>query len=163
VKNPKSRTSKTLNMFQCSVRLGLTGTASRRFFCLYSLCADGGQISKGTAIQNNYTEFWTMLDWANPEALGSLKEWTKYVSKPLAIGQSKHSKDFERIRAKVSPVITLYRTVCVIRVCRKSLPSSRTNYFHNISSAGTFFFWFPTTHPPPDLAQLGRRTSSSPR
>ena len=27
VKNPKSRTSKTLNMFQCPVRLGLTGTA----------------------------------------------------------------------------------------------------------------------------------------
>ncbi|KAF9784664.1 P-loop containing nucleoside triphosphate hydrolase protein [Thelephora terrestris] len=78
VKNPKSRTSKTLNMFQCPVRLGLTGTA----------------------IQNNYTEFWTMLDWANPEALGTLKEWTKYVSKPLAIGQSKNSKDIERIRAK---------------------------------------------------------------
>lgn len=27
VKNPKSRTSKTLNMFQCPVRLGLTGAA----------------------------------------------------------------------------------------------------------------------------------------
>jgi SNF2 family DNA or RNA helicase len=26
VKNPKSRTSKTLNMFRCPVRLGLTGT-----------------------------------------------------------------------------------------------------------------------------------------
>ena len=43
-----------------------------------------------------------MLDWANPEALGTLKEWTKYVSKPLVIGQSKNSKDVERIRAKVS-------------------------------------------------------------
>jgi hypothetical protein len=42
-----------------------------------------------------------MLDWANPEALGTLKEWIKYVSKPLAIGQSKNSKDAERIRAKV--------------------------------------------------------------
>ncbi|KAF9649557.1 hypothetical protein BDM02DRAFT_3229957 [Thelephora ganbajun] len=82
-KNPGSRTSKTLNMFQCPVRLGLTGTA----------------------IQNNYTEFWTMLDWVNPGALGTLKEWTKYVSKPLTIGQSKNSKDAERIRAKVVAII----------------------------------------------------------
>ena len=44
-----------------------------------------------------------MLDWANPGALGTLKEWTKYVSKPLGIGQSKNSKDVERIRAKVGP------------------------------------------------------------
>lgn len=47
-------------------------------------------------------------------------------------------------------------------VCRKSPPSSRTSYFHSISSAGTFFR-VPTTHTPPDLAQIGRRTSSSPR
>lgn len=31
VKNPKSRTSKTLNMFQCPVRLGLTGAAPGLF------------------------------------------------------------------------------------------------------------------------------------
>jgi hypothetical protein len=93
----------------------------------------------GTAIQNNYTEFWTMLDWANPEALGTLKEWTKYVSKPLAIGQSKNSKDIERIRAKVCPAFWWDRAMCVIRLCRKSPPSSRTTYFHTISSAGAFF------------------------
>lgn len=50
-----------------------------------------------------------MLDWANPETLGTLKEWTKYVSKPLAIGQSKNSKDVERIRAKVGPMLPFGR------------------------------------------------------
>jgi len=61
-----------------------------------------------------------MLDWANPEALGTLKEWTKYVSKPLAIGQSKNSKDAERIRAKVGPVFRL-----VDRSMQSNYPESR--------------------------------------
>jgi len=73
----------------------------------------------GTAIQNNYTEFWTMLDWANPEGLGTLKEWTKYVSKPLAIGQSKNSKDVERIRAKVSPKFSQSQSIRVNQLSRK--------------------------------------------
>jgi len=74
----------------------------------------------GTAIQNNYTEFWTMLDWANPEALGTLKEWTKYVSKPLATGQSKNSKDVERIKAKVGPTFSRGRRVYVIQLPTES-------------------------------------------
>lgn len=48
-----------------------------------------------------------MLDWANPEALGTLKEWSKFVSKPLAIGQSKNSRDAERIRAKAGTYFRL--------------------------------------------------------
>lgn len=90
-----------------------------------------------------------MLDWANPGALGTLKEWTKYVSKPLAIGQSKNSRDVERIRAKVCPTFWWDRTTCLIRLCRKSLPSSRTSYFHNISSAGAFLG--SNYRPSPDL------------
>jgi hypothetical protein len=92
----------------------------------------------GTAIQNNYTEFWTMLDWANPEAVGTLKEWTRYVSKPLAIGQSKNAKDVERIKAKVCPTSSRGWAVYVIRVSRKPPPSSRTHYYRNTSSAGSF-------------------------
>lgn len=81
-----------------------------------------------------------MLDWANPEALGTLKEWIKYVSKPLAIGQSKNSKDVERIRAKVSPIFSWGRSICENQLCRKLLLSLKTNCSLNISSAGTFGF-----------------------
>jgi SNF2 family DNA or RNA helicase len=81
-----------------------------------------------------------MLDWANPEALGTLKEWTKYVSKPLAIGQSKNSKDIERIRAKVCPILSWSQSIRVNQLRRKSPQSLRTNYSPNISSAGTFGF-----------------------
>ena len=81
-----------------------------------------------------------MLDWANPEALGTLKEWTKYVSKPLAIGQSKNSKDVERIRAQASLTFPSGRSIYVIQLSRKLRSSSKTRYFPSISSAGLFGF-----------------------
>lgn len=42
----------------------------------------------GTAIQNKYNEFWTLLDWSNPGHFGTSKEWNDSVSKPLTVGQS---------------------------------------------------------------------------
>ena len=38
VKNPKSRTSKTLNMFQCPVRLGLTGATLQVLLFVCVVC-----------------------------------------------------------------------------------------------------------------------------
>jgi len=38
---------------------------------------------QGTAIQNNYTEFWTILNWSNPGRLGTLAQWNNWVTKPL--------------------------------------------------------------------------------
>jgi SNF2 family DNA or RNA helicase len=31
----------------------------------------------GTAIQNSYEELWTLLDWANPGSVGTVREWKK--------------------------------------------------------------------------------------
>lgn len=42
----------------------------------------------GTAIQNDYEELWTLLNWTNPGYFGPLAEWKQLISKPLAIGQS---------------------------------------------------------------------------
>ncbi|KAK1835459.1 P-loop containing nucleoside triphosphate hydrolase protein [Podospora conica] len=42
----------------------------------------------GTAIQNNYEELWTLLNWTNPGHFGPLAEWKQVISKPLTIGQS---------------------------------------------------------------------------
>lgn len=42
----------------------------------------------GTAIQNNYGEFWTLLNWTNPGYFGSLREWKDSIVKPLTRGQS---------------------------------------------------------------------------
>lgn len=42
----------------------------------------------GTAIQNNYDEFWTLLNWTNPGHFGSLREWKNSIVKPLTQGQS---------------------------------------------------------------------------
>jgi len=53
----------------------------------------------GTAIQNSYMEFWTLLDWANPGSVGTEKQWKKTVADPLAAGQAKGCKEEERLRA----------------------------------------------------------------
>lgn len=42
----------------------------------------------GTAIQNRYEELWTILNWTNPGALGSMSEWKQTICKPLTVGQS---------------------------------------------------------------------------
>ncbi|KAI0337673.1 hypothetical protein BDW22DRAFT_1339232 [Trametopsis cervina] len=67
VKNPHSKLTDAFNDFHCEVRFGLTGTA----------------------IQNSFSELWTILNWSNPGSVGTKKEWESYVSKPLLRGQSK--------------------------------------------------------------------------
>lgn len=80
LKNSKSKITVAFNTFKCQVRFGLTGTA----------------------IQNSYEELWTILDWSNPKALGTLKDWTSYVTRPLAAGQSASATDDQRAIARVS-------------------------------------------------------------
>ncbi|KAF7373355.1 DNA excision repair protein ERCC-6-like 2 [Mycena sanguinolenta] len=79
VKNPASKTSLAYNAFECLCRFGLTGTA----------------------IQNTYDELWTILDWTNPGAVGTLSQWRSFVSKPLKNGQSTNAADAERARAVI--------------------------------------------------------------
>ncbi|KAI0085593.1 P-loop containing nucleoside triphosphate hydrolase protein [Irpex rosettiformis] len=67
VKNPKSKLTDAFNEFRCHIRFGLTGTA----------------------IQNSFSELWTILDWANRGSVGTRNQWESYVSKPLMRGQSK--------------------------------------------------------------------------
>lgn len=50
-----------------------------------SLCRIG---LTGTAIQNNYEELWTLLNWTNPGHFGSISEWRESISRPLTIGQA---------------------------------------------------------------------------
>lgn len=42
----------------------------------------------GTAIQNKYEEFWTLLNWTNPGHFGALREWQQSIVRPLTQGQS---------------------------------------------------------------------------
>ena len=58
-----------------------------------------------TVIQNGYEELWTVLNWTNPGAVGTRKQWENYVEKPLRVGQSKSSSDEEHVKAAVSPQI----------------------------------------------------------
>lgn len=58
-------------------------------------------IQKGTAIQNDYAELWTLLDWSNPGKLGSKDEWTSSVTMPLKVGQSQKASEEELAIARV--------------------------------------------------------------
>lgn len=66
IKEPKSEITRAMQEINALCRIGLTGTA----------------------IQNNYQELWTLLNWTNPGQFGPLKSWQLAISDPLKLGQS---------------------------------------------------------------------------
>lgn len=66
IKSESSETTKAMNKVNALCRIGLTGTA----------------------IQNNYSELYTLLNWTNPGHFGTASEWERTIAKPLKVGQS---------------------------------------------------------------------------
>lgn len=66
IKERTAATTKAMDKVNALCRIGLTGTA----------------------IQNKYEEFWTLLNWTNPGHFGTLREWEQSIVKPLTQGQS---------------------------------------------------------------------------
>lgn len=58
----------------------------------------------GTAIQNDYVELWTLLDWCNPGLVGTKAQWKMAVVEPLTRGQAKGSTPEERVKGQVCPL-----------------------------------------------------------
>lgn len=77
VKNEKAKITTAYMRFECQIRFGLTGTA----------------------IQNNYNELWTILNWTSPGKLGNANQWELTVTRPLALGQSKSANESERVKS----------------------------------------------------------------
>lgn len=66
IKGRHSEVTQAMNEINALCRIGLTGTA----------------------IQNNYEELWTLLNWTNLGKFGSLSSWKTCISHPLKIGQA---------------------------------------------------------------------------
>lgn len=66
IKGKRSQVTQALNEVNALCRIGLTGTA----------------------IQNNYEEFWTLLNWTNPGKFGPALTWNQTICDPMRIGQS---------------------------------------------------------------------------
>ncbi|KAK5051354.1 hypothetical protein LTR84_003006 [Exophiala bonariae] len=77
-KEMKSDTAKSMNELNALCRIGLTGTA----------------------IQNKYEEFWTLLNWTNPGKLGPISTWKIAVCEPLKLGQSHNATNYQLARAR---------------------------------------------------------------
>lgn len=69
LKNCNRESLKAASQIECDVRIGLTGTA----------------------LQNNYEELWTLLNWANPGKLGTKQQWNHSISSVLKDGQSSNA------------------------------------------------------------------------
>jgi SNF2 family DNA or RNA helicase len=102
VKNETAKITKAYHQFTCLRRFGLTGTT----------------------IQNSYKEMWTILDWTNPDRLGTKRQWHGFVVRPLTIGQSTGATEEERAKAllvalvlrdKLLPEFFLRRTKDIIK------------------------------------------------
>ncbi|CAD6971939.1 unnamed protein product [Tilletia controversa] len=61
VKNADAARTKAYQSFQCKARFGLTGTA----------------------VQNDFGELHTMLDWSNPGRVGNKRQWDRTINMPL--------------------------------------------------------------------------------
>lgn len=53
---------------------------------------------------------WAILDWTNPNRLGTESQWKHLVVKPLTVGQSASASEEERSKALVSfsPISIVY-------------------------------------------------------
>ncbi|KAF8797693.1 hypothetical protein BYT27DRAFT_7228846 [Phlegmacium glaucopus] len=83
VKNETAKITLAYHQFNCLRRFGLTGTT----------------------IQNSYKEMWTILDWTNPDRLGTSRQWHGFIVKPLTTGQSAGATEEERAKALVVAVV----------------------------------------------------------
>ncbi|KAL8779483.1 MAG: hypothetical protein Q9194_001426 [Teloschistes cf. exilis] len=78
IKGRKSETTQAMNEVNALCRIGLTGTA----------------------IQNNYDELWTLLNWTNPGKFGPITTWKTSISEPLKMGQSHDATVYELSKAR---------------------------------------------------------------
>ena len=74
IKGRRSEVTQAMNEINALCRIGLTGTA----------------------IQNNYEELWTLLNWSNPGRFGSLSTWKSCISEPLRMGQA-HDASYQQL------------------------------------------------------------------
>lgn len=70
---------------ECHKIKEITSATTKALQRINALCRIG---LSGTVIQNNYEELWTLLNWCNPGALGTLEMWKTTISRPLMLGQS---------------------------------------------------------------------------
>ncbi|KAK0562576.1 hypothetical protein OC844_002642 [Tilletia horrida] len=61
VKNADAARTKAYKSFACQIRFGLTGTA----------------------VQNDFSELHTVLDWSNPGRVGNKRQWDRTINMPL--------------------------------------------------------------------------------
>ena len=78
IKGSRSEISRALGEINALCRVGLTGTA----------------------IQNNYTEFFTLLNWTNPGRFGTASTWKRSISDPLKFGQAHDATVAQLARAR---------------------------------------------------------------
>jgi SNF2 family DNA or RNA helicase len=77
---------------ECHTIKGRSSEVTQAMNDVNALCRIG---LTGTAIQNNYDELWTLLNWTNPGRFGSLASWKGSISNPLRIGQAHDATSYQ--------------------------------------------------------------------
>jgi SNF2 family DNA or RNA helicase len=77
---------------ECHTIKGRSSEITQAMNDINALCRIG---LTGTAIQNNYDELWTLLNWTNPGRFGSLASWKASISDPLRIGQAHDATSYQ--------------------------------------------------------------------
>ncbi|EKG13063.1 SNF2-related protein [Macrophomina phaseolina MS6] len=78
---------------ECHIIKSRTSEITQAMNEVNALCRIG---LTGTAIQNNYYELWTLLNWTNPGRFGGLATWKHCISEPLKMGQA-HDATYQQL------------------------------------------------------------------
>lgn len=82
---------------ECHIMKGNKTDIAQSMNEINALCRIG---LTGTAIQNNYEELWTLLNWTNPGRFGPISTWKSTICEPLKVGQSHDATLFQLSQAR---------------------------------------------------------------
>ncbi|XP_060584908.1 LOW QUALITY PROTEIN: DNA excision repair protein ERCC-6-like 2 [Ruditapes philippinarum] len=96
IKEMKAKTTKALREINTSRRFGLTGTA----------------------LQNTLLEFWSILDWAQPDCLGSQADFVHEFVRPIESGQrhDANKRELATARKQKNKLAEIRKTMMIRRV-----------------------------------------------
>lgn len=88
-----------IGLLLCDEGHRLKNSNSQTFVALNALNVQRRVILSGTPIQNDLSEYFSLLNFANPNLLGSPMEFRRYYETPILRGRDADATELERVRS----------------------------------------------------------------
>ncbi|EFJ16515.1 hypothetical protein SELMODRAFT_421707 [Selaginella moellendorffii] len=106
-----NKTIASLASLNCNKRILLV-----RFCSLHGFLTPGSDWQTGTPAQNNLSEFYALLDFANPELLGSYNEYKNIYASPIEQSRDRNASHAEKeLGSERSEELKQMTSFCILR------------------------------------------------